>query len=438
MALTGSGGYHYLFSHPGVRDLCQEQRVQSGAWLGYSRRRRLHRGRAQPAYPGQAVSVGGVLPATGCGDCAPARLVADPDWLLHRQQSQDKGAATGDGGGGPLDAGTVARIRAALVYIDCEERDPWLEIELRYSTGAGKQAYLWCEWAQQSDKFDLKDSARVWRSFKPKNDYITLDTVFARWGSPDGRSEIRNSLAQNSPPGCCAGPATPTAALMRNCNAPTGWGRSTRRLNRPIPRLLCCYCPCWRSRTRDFEAGADALPTGGANHHESYDGASERAAGHQPGRRSNQPVSGSGGVQCRRCAPLPVRDVGPDGATGSGKSGAPATPVQPATNRNCCGVARRCFIYAASGALFCSLPSASPPGLLTRSTVTSEVWDGKLITIDADELKLPDPGVDGRDPFAPPDHAGRYVARPTGDRDETFGNGPGRAGADSVLADRRA
>lgn len=49
-----------------------------------------------------------------------------------------------------------------------------------HSTGAGQQAYgLWCEWAQQSDKFDLADSSRVWRSFKAGGG-ITLKTVYAR------------------------------------------------------------------------------------------------------------------------------------------------------------------------------------------------------------------------------------------------------------------
>lgn len=74
----------------------------------------------------------------------------------------------------------VARIRAALAYISSDDRDEWVAIGMAlHSTGAGQQAYgLWCEWAQQSPKFDSADSARVWNSLQPTG--TGIGAIFSR------------------------------------------------------------------------------------------------------------------------------------------------------------------------------------------------------------------------------------------------------------------
>lgn len=74
----------------------------------------------------------------------------------------------------------VKRIRAALVYVPADDRDTWLSIGMALqATNAGNQAFgLWCEWAMQSDKFDMGDSRRVWASFKPGGG-VGLGSLFA-------------------------------------------------------------------------------------------------------------------------------------------------------------------------------------------------------------------------------------------------------------------
>ena len=74
----------------------------------------------------------------------------------------------------------VARIRAALAYISSDDRDEWVAVGMAlHSTGAGQQAYgLWCEWAQQSPKFDSADSARVWESLQPTG--TGIGAIFSR------------------------------------------------------------------------------------------------------------------------------------------------------------------------------------------------------------------------------------------------------------------
>ena len=74
----------------------------------------------------------------------------------------------------------IARIRAALAYISSDDRDTWIAVGMAlHSTGAGQQAYgLWCEWAQQSPKFDSADSARVWESLRPTG--TGIGAIFSR------------------------------------------------------------------------------------------------------------------------------------------------------------------------------------------------------------------------------------------------------------------
>jgi len=67
-----------------------------------------------------------------------------------------------------------------------------------HSSVSGDQAFgLWCEWSQQSDKFDLKDQRRVWDSFK-QGGGVTLATLFgiakqAGWVRHDYARKAKNS-----------------------------------------------------------------------------------------------------------------------------------------------------------------------------------------------------------------------------------------------------
>ncbi len=68
-----------------------------------------------------------------------------------------------------LPVSEVKKIRAALGFIsNFDDRDQWRTVGMAlHSTGAEDQAFgLWCEWSQQSNKFNLADQRRVWNSFK--------------------------------------------------------------------------------------------------------------------------------------------------------------------------------------------------------------------------------------------------------------------------------
>ncbi len=176
MALTGSGGYHYLFEHPGGKTRIKNSVDNLGVGLDI-------RGDGGYIVVAPSVHISGRQYAWE-ESCKPlsATIAPPPAWLLDKIEDRRK---TKSGGAEPagisLSPLAIARIRAALFYIQCDDRDQWLETGMAlHSTGAGQQAYgLWCEWAQQSDKFDLADSARVWKSFKTGGG-ITLKTVYAR------------------------------------------------------------------------------------------------------------------------------------------------------------------------------------------------------------------------------------------------------------------
>lgn len=191
MALTGSGGFHYLFAHPGGKTRIKNSVDNLGIGLDI-------RGDGGYIVVAPSLHISGRQYAWE-ESCKPlVAAIADlPPWLLAKIRD-DRKVKAHSAGPGPsaihLTPTAVGRIRAALVYIQSDDRDQWLEAGMAlHSTGAGQQAYgIWCEWAQQSDKFDLADSSRVWKSFKSDGG-ITLKTVFAKarsagWVEPSDES----------------------------------------------------------------------------------------------------------------------------------------------------------------------------------------------------------------------------------------------------------
>lgn len=66
-----------------------------------------------------------------------------------------------------VDTKTISELRSALAYMPSDDRVMWVKVghalkELG-ATGRG----LWFEWSQTSEKYDPKDAAKKWASFKP-------------------------------------------------------------------------------------------------------------------------------------------------------------------------------------------------------------------------------------------------------------------------------
>jgi hypothetical protein len=75
-----------------------------------------------------------------------------------------------------VDSSTLADLRAALPWLDADNRETWIKAghALRQLGPAGFS--LWNEWSQLSTKYRADDQAKRWAGFSP--DTINLETVF--------------------------------------------------------------------------------------------------------------------------------------------------------------------------------------------------------------------------------------------------------------------
>ncbi|MGB4065308.1 MAG: AAA family ATPase [Azonexus sp.] len=96
-----------------------------------------------------------------------------------------------DAGTVQVEAKTITELRSALMHMRSDDRDLWVAMghalkELG-DTGRG----LWMEWSATSDKFDPKDAAKKWDSFRPN--HTGYQAVFAEaqrrsWLNPNSNS----------------------------------------------------------------------------------------------------------------------------------------------------------------------------------------------------------------------------------------------------------
>ncbi|MDO9104821.1 MAG: bifunctional DNA primase/polymerase [Methylovulum sp.] len=171
MAITGSGGKHYLFKYPEKIGRCS-----TNLWPGIDTR---GDGGYIVVAPSNHISGNAYFWDAEADPLDGAVLPNAPDWLLNRLSDTRKQPAITPAIEKPLTDSEIKRIRKAFVYIPADDREQWRTVGMAlHASGAGDQAFgLWCEWSQQSDKFNLKDQRRVWDSFKADGG-ITLAALF--------------------------------------------------------------------------------------------------------------------------------------------------------------------------------------------------------------------------------------------------------------------
>lgn len=179
MAITGSGGYHYLFAHPGngikiknsVRELGDGLDVRGdGGYIIVAPSSHISGRR----YEWEA-------------SCRPAEmpLAPLPDWLLTliadspRPATQPPDARRQ----GKLWPREIRRIKAALEHLPPEPYDVWVMVGMAlHSTGDAAAFDLWTEWAAKSAEhtFDPAVHAHKWQhGFSRKPGGVSLGTLFA-------------------------------------------------------------------------------------------------------------------------------------------------------------------------------------------------------------------------------------------------------------------
>lgn len=178
MALTGGGGMHYLFAHPGPPLKIRNSVENLGPGLDV---------RGDGGYivvaPSSHLSGRRYEWELSCHPKAVA-LAPLPDWLLERivDAPRPPPAPSAEPAAGRLYPGEIRRIQAALLYLDPEPYDTWLKVgmALHNSGDEGRAFPLWTEWASKSTKFDLMDHQRRWASFhRGGPNAVTLGTLFA-------------------------------------------------------------------------------------------------------------------------------------------------------------------------------------------------------------------------------------------------------------------
>ena len=178
MALTGGGGFHYLFAHPGPHLKIRNSVENLGPGLDV---------RGDGGY----IVVAPSSHASGRRyewelSCHPkdVALAPVPDWLLEHivDAPRPLGTTLAAPPAGKLYAGEIRRIRAALNVLDPEPYDVWIKVgmALHASDDDERGFALWTEWAGRSSKFDLADHQRRWASFhRGGPNAITLGSLFA-------------------------------------------------------------------------------------------------------------------------------------------------------------------------------------------------------------------------------------------------------------------
>lgn len=174
LALTGGGGHHYVFQHPGgdvkirnsVRTLGEGLDVRGdGGYIIVAPSSHVSGRR----YEWEASCLPSEIP-----------LAPLPEWLLGLIAESPRPCTPPPepGGNARLWPRQITRIQAALGYLDPDPYDTWVLVGMAlHATGDDRAFGLWTEWASRSAKFALDDHQRRWASFRRSG--VTLGSLFA-------------------------------------------------------------------------------------------------------------------------------------------------------------------------------------------------------------------------------------------------------------------
>lgn len=93
---------------------------------------------------------------------------------------------------------TVSELRSALTYLRSDDRDFWVKIGMALRELGEIGRGLWLDWSQTSEKFEPRDAAHTWDSFKPHS--TGYQAVFAEaqrqgWINPSSNTARISVLA---------------------------------------------------------------------------------------------------------------------------------------------------------------------------------------------------------------------------------------------------
>lgn len=135
------------------------------------------------------------LPIVGDSPCRTYDLGDYVEQALAPRHGAGRTASAGTSAGPAVhvDPKVVTELRSALLHMHSDDRSLWVRMGLALWELGDVGRGLWMEWSATSDKFDPKDAARVWSSFKPSD--TGYQAVFAEaarqgWVNP-GRNDAQ-------------------------------------------------------------------------------------------------------------------------------------------------------------------------------------------------------------------------------------------------------
>lgn len=169
LALTGGGGYHYLFKHDGSRLRSPGRGIDVKSTGGYI-----------VVEPSSHVS-GGTYAWEGSADPTEGHTIApSPAWLAAPASARAPTIAAA----GYLDAQRVADLQAALKHLDATDYAQWIAVgQALHSTESPEAFDLWDAWSQTAANYDGSTAAK-WRTFRA-NGPLHVESIFV-WARDAG------------------------------------------------------------------------------------------------------------------------------------------------------------------------------------------------------------------------------------------------------------
>lgn len=174
MAITGGGGYHYLFAYTGERVRSPGRGIDvksSGGLIVVEPSMHL----SGTAYSWE----GSADPLEGQG------IVLPPAWLKDTTPQRAGSGGVVIGGTGYIDKRRLSDLQDALLHLDADDYHTWIQVGQALHSAESHDAFvLWDTWSRNSSKYQPGICEQKWRTFKIGGG-LNIESIFT-WAQDRG------------------------------------------------------------------------------------------------------------------------------------------------------------------------------------------------------------------------------------------------------------
>lgn len=121
------------------------------------------------AYPGARFFTFTGKPALVNSLCVPVDIADFVETVLAPRHAPRSDQRPGHTAATIVSPQTVSELRSALAHLRSDDRDTWVRMGIGAKELGDIGRGLWLDWSQTSEKYDARDAARCWESFKPRS-----------------------------------------------------------------------------------------------------------------------------------------------------------------------------------------------------------------------------------------------------------------------------